>query len=53
LNFKLDREEAYGTYVSELTELGQMIFSGYQTFLTRAGEQLPNAGDLEKSASGS
>jgi|RhiMethySRZTD1v2_1073278.scaffolds.fasta_scaffold96939_2 hypothetical protein len=46
-------KKAYDTYVSELTKLGQMIFSGYQTFLTRAGEALPNAGDLVKSASGS
>jgi len=37
-------KKAYDTYVSELTKLGQMIFSGYQTFLTRAEEQLPNAG---------
>ena len=36
-------KKAYDTYVSELTKLGQMIFSGYQTFLTRAEEQLPNA----------
>src|SRR5262245_22765964 len=28
-------KKAYDTYVSELTKLGQMIFSGYQTFLTR------------------
>src|SRR5262249_3606237 len=37
-------KKAYDTYVSELTKLGQMIFSGYQTFLNRAEEQLPNAG---------
>jgi hypothetical protein len=36
-------KKAYDTYVSELTKLGQMIFSGYQTFLARAEEQLPNA----------
>ena len=33
-------KKAYDAYVSELTKLGQMIFSGYQTFLTRAGEAL-------------
>src|SRR5215471_9140114 len=32
-------KKAYDTYVSELTKLGQMIFSGYQTFLNRAEEQ--------------
>src|SRR5215467_12320696 len=32
-------KKAYDTYVSELTKLGQMIFSGYQAFLTRAEEQ--------------
>ena len=37
-------KKAYDTYVSELTKLGQMIFSGYQTFLTRAEEQSSNAG---------
>jgi hypothetical protein len=36
-------KKAYDAYVSELTKLGQMIFSGYQTFL-RAEEQLPNVG---------
>jgi hypothetical protein len=36
-------KKAYDTYVSELTKLGQMIFSGYQTFLTRAEEQSSNA----------
>jgi hypothetical protein len=35
-------KKAYDAYVSELTKLGQMIFSGYQTFLTRAEEQIPN-----------
>jgi hypothetical protein len=37
-------KKSYDTYVSELTKLGQMIFSGYQTFLTRAEEQSSNAG---------
>src|SRR5215831_3303028 len=36
-------KKSYDTYVSELTKLGQMIFSGYQTFLTRTEEQHPNA----------
>jgi hypothetical protein len=37
-------KKAYDAYVSELTKLGQTIFSGYQTFLNRAEEQLPNVG---------
>src|SRR5262249_21926488 len=36
-------KKAYDTYVSELTKLGQMVFSGYQTFVTRAEGQLPDA----------
>jgi hypothetical protein len=42
-------KKAYDAYVSELTKLGQMIFSGYQTFLSRAEEQIPN---FETSRSG-
>ena len=37
-------KKAYDTYVSEIAKLGQMMFSGYQTFLTRAEEQSSNAG---------
>jgi hypothetical protein len=33
-------KKAYETYVSELTKLGQMIFSGWAMFLARAEEQL-------------
>ena len=36
-------KKAYDTYVSELTKLGQMMFSGYRTFLAHTEEQLPNA----------
>jgi hypothetical protein len=43
-------KKAYDTYVSELTKLGQMIFSGYQTFLTRAEEQLPTTGSFKTAA---
>jgi hypothetical protein len=42
-------KKAYDTYVSELTKLGQMFFSGYQTFLTRA-EQIPTTGPLKSGA---
>jgi hypothetical protein len=42
-------KKAYDTYVLELTKLGQMIFSGSQTFLTRAEEQLPNAATVSGS----
>jgi hypothetical protein len=42
-------KKSYDTYVSELTKLGQMIFSGYQTFLTRAEEQSSNAGLVSRS----
>jgi hypothetical protein len=35
-------KKSYDAYVSELTKLGQMMFSGYQSLLTRAEEQLPN-----------
>jgi len=42
-------KKSYDTYVSELTKLGQMIFSGYQTFLTRAEEQSSNSGLAFKS----
>src|SRR5262245_27730967 len=42
-------KKAYDTYVSELTKLGQMIFFGYQGFLTRAEEQLPNAASVSGS----
>ena len=42
-------KKAYDTYVSELTKLGQMIFSGYQTFLNRAEEQLPNVPEASRS----
>ena len=37
-------KKAYDTYVSELTKLGQMMFSGYQSFLTRAEEQSSSTG---------
>jgi len=37
-------KKANHAYISELTRLGQIIFSGYQTFLNRAEEQLPNIG---------
>ena len=37
-------KKAYDTYISEVTKLGQMMFSGYQAFLTRAEEQ--NAGSF-------
>jgi hypothetical protein len=37
-------KKAYDTYVSEVAKLGQMMFSGYQSFLNRTEEQLPNAG---------
>ncbi len=42
-------KKAYDTYVSELTKLGQMIFSGYQTSLTRAEEQSSNPGLVSRS----
>ena len=42
-------KKAYDTYVSELTKLGQMMFSGYQSFLTRAEEQSSNSGLAFKS----
>jgi beta-phosphoglucomutase-like phosphatase (HAD superfamily) len=32
-------KKAYDAYLSEVTKLGQMMFSGYQSFLTRAEEQ--------------
>jgi hypothetical protein len=38
-------KKMYDAYVSELTKLGQMIFSGYRSFLTRAEERLPNLAD--------
>jgi hypothetical protein len=37
-------KKAYDTYFSELTKLGQMMFSGYQNFLTRAEEQASSTG---------
>ena len=37
-------KKAYDAYASEIAKLGQMMFSGYQTFLTRTEEQLPNVG---------
>ena len=37
-------KKAYDIYVSELTKLGQMIFSGYQGFLTRAEEGQTRSG---------
>ena len=40
-------KKAYDSYVSEVAKLGQMMFSGYQTFLNRTEEQLPNAGHRE------
>jgi hypothetical protein len=43
-------KRAYDAYVSELTKLGQMIFSGYQTFLTRAEEQIPTTGSFRTGA---
>ena len=36
-------KKAYEGYISELTKLGQMMFSGYGTFLARAEERFPNA----------
>jgi len=42
-------KKAYDTYVSELTKLGQVMFSGYRTFLTRAGEPLPDAAQSSRS----
>ena len=36
-------KKAYDAYVSEVAKLGQMMFSGYQSFLNRTEEQLPNA----------
>jgi hypothetical protein len=40
-------KKAYDSYVSEVAKLGQMMFSGYQTFLNRTEEQLPTAGHRE------
>ena len=37
-------KKTYEAYVSELTKLGQMMFSGYQSFLSRAEEPLANFG---------
>ena len=37
-------KKTYDAYVSELTKLGQMMFSGYQTFLSRGEEPLANFG---------
>ena len=37
-------KKAYDAYVSEVAKLGQMMFSGYQSFLNRAEEQLPDSG---------
>jgi hypothetical protein len=42
-------KKTYDAYVSELTKLGQMIFSGYRSFLTRAEEQLPNVAHASRS----
>jgi hypothetical protein len=42
-------KKAYEAYVSEVTKLGQMMFSGYRSFLTRAEEQLPNVGGASRS----
>jgi hypothetical protein len=43
-------KKAYDIYVSEVAKLGQMIFSRYQTFLTRAEEQIPTAGPFKSGA---
>src|ERR1043165_10239946 len=37
-------KKSYDAYVSELTKLGQMMFSGYQSFVSRAEEPLANFG---------
>jgi hypothetical protein len=42
-------KKSYDVYVSELTKLGQMIFSGYHSLLTRAEEQLPNVAHSSRS----
>jgi hypothetical protein len=42
-------KKTYDAYVSELTKLGQMMFSGYQSFLSRAEEPFANFGQAFKS----
>jgi hypothetical protein len=42
-------KKTYDAYASEVAKLGQMMFSGYQTFLTRGEEQLPNVGRQSRS----
>jgi hypothetical protein len=42
-------KKAYDAYVSEVTKLGQMMFSGYRSFLDRGEEQLANVGDASRS----
>jgi len=43
-------KKAYDIYVSELTKLGQMIFCGYQGFLTRAEEGPTRSGTQRTAA---
>jgi hypothetical protein len=38
-------KKAYDAYVSEVSKLGQMMFSGYRSFLDRGEQQLANVGD--------
>jgi hypothetical protein len=42
-------KKAYDAYVSEVSKLGQMMFSGYRSFLDRGEEQLANVGDALRS----
>ena len=41
-------KKAYDAYVSEVSKLGQMMFSGYRSFLDRGEEQLANVGDASR-----
>ena len=41
-------KKAYDAYVSEVSKLGQMMFSGYRSFLDRGEEQLATVGDASR-----
>ena len=41
-------KKAYDAYVSEVSKLGQMMFSGYRSFLDRGEKQLGNVGDASR-----
>ena len=43
-------KKAYDAYISEVSKLGQMMFSGYRSFLDRGEEQLANVRDASRDA---